>query len=307
MLFAIDAWYRCSVRGRCTAAVRTADGTSGHEILETDPVARRESAEFSAHALRSAGASLAPENEGISDIRVARVLLRESFVAAARAITGLSTLRTVADARTALEGRSDRPSRLTGQRWLELGRVLEDETVTTRAALQDAEATIAEMVQWALGNQRRRSRVPWLIAGALVLAVLVIAVPRLTASPPWADFTWKASSAAGGFPQAGTLVTLPSGLLFHTDLESGPWVLIDLLERRSVSRIVLRNRQDCCFERALPLIVETGDSPDSLSRVGRQTQVFDRWVVEFAEREARYVRVRAESTTYLHLSEVEIH
>jgi hypothetical protein len=275
--------------------------------LETDPIARRESAEFSAHALRSAGTSLAPENEGISDVRVARVLLRESFVAAARAITGLNTLRTVAEAQTVIEGRSDRPSRLTGQRWVQLGRVLEDETETTRPALQDAEATIAEMVQWALGNQRQRSRVPWLIAGALLLAVLVLAIPRLTASPPSADFTWNASSAASGFPRAGTLVPLPSGLVFHTDLEAGPWILIDLLERRSISRIVLRNRQDCCFERGLPLVVETGDSPDTLRRVGRQTQVFDRWVVEFAEREARYVRLRAESSTYLHLSEVEIH
>lgn len=265
-------------------------------------------AEFSAHALSSAGTILAPENAGVGDVRVAHLLLCEAFVAAARAVTGVETLRTVAEARAELEGRADRPAELSGSRWSEVCRVLEDRSESRRESLAEAELVVGDLVGWARGQQRRnRLPWPWVVAIGVVAAMLVLVLPRLGPIPGWPSFTWKASSAFEGFADSGTLGSdEETELLFHTALETKPWVLIDLQVPRRISRITLENRQDCCFERGLPLVVEVGSRPDALREIGRQSTLFNEWKLEFPARDVRYVRLRADAVTYLHLRRVEI-
>jgi hypothetical protein len=269
--------------------------------------ARAEATERSARALRLAGLALAPEHSELRDPRLACLLLREALVAVARAITGTETLRSAGDARAALAGHADLPPSLRSSRALVSHFALEGETPPTLDELLELETTLGELVRFARQEPPPRLGPAWRRAAALLVAALaVIVVPRAFEKPVWAKYSWQASSTSEGFPSRGTLDTPERGLLFHTGREPGPSLLIDMKQPRSVSRIVIRNRQDCCFERGLPLVVEVGSSVGSLARVGRQTTVFDEWTVDFAAREARYVRLRSEADTYLHLSEIAI-
>jgi hypothetical protein len=123
----------------------------------------------------------------------------------------------------------------------------------------------------------------------------------------WDHYTWRASSAGFGLPQSGKLDFLGQHeLLLHTSEEPNPWVIVDMLEERVVSRIVVQNRLDCCQERGLPMIVELGTTSDHFEEVGRQQNPFDTWEVSVPNTKARYVRVRAASRTYLHLRAIQI-
>lgn len=123
----------------------------------------------------------------------------------------------------------------------------------------------------------------------------------------WDDYSWTASSAFEGFPKSGTLRKRESyGLVFHTTEENSPSVTVDMLKERSVTRVVLRNRLDCCQDRGLPLLVELGTSPSNYVEVARRTAPFDTWEISVAPTQARYLRVRADRKTTLHLTGIEI-
>ena len=257
-------------------------------------------------ALALAGLALAPERSGFQDTRLGRLLLHEAFLEVARALTKDGTLSSPSEARSALEALPDLPPPIRHR--LGGSRALEGETLPTTEALLELEATVAALLRFFQGE---RSRFPgrrgWLLAAGLLLtAILVVWVPRLGSPPNWVKYGWQASSAVSGWKQSGKLGEKKDGLVFHTNQQSAPSVLIDMKRSRTVRQIVLTNRQDCCFERGLPLVVEVGENTSSFSAVGRQERVFNRWVIDFAERKARYVRLRSEATTYLHLSEVEI-
>jgi hypothetical protein len=95
-------------------------------------------------------------------------------------------------------------------------------------------------------------------------------------------------------------------LFFHTKEEQGPWVEIDLGKPTVFSRVRIENRRDCCFERAVPLIIEVSDNQEKFKEVSRRTRSFSSWHATFSPVRARYVRVRAPSRTALHLSRVRV-
>jgi len=277
------------------------------------PFARREAADYAARAREQAGLLLEDEASSRPDLRLARLLLREAFIAAARAITGSEACETVSQAKRALEAHPDFTTAEGGvRRSLAMAVALDSPGEPHLPALREAEFLVADLVNAACGRQAHR-RMPgrrWFIVGSLALAVAVVAGPRLIElliPHSWEKYPWHASSASSGFKTDGTLGEHGvSDLVFHTDFQSGPWVAIDMLGSRSIKRIVLKNRQDCCFDRGIPLVVEVGIDNVTFTPVGRQDKLFDTWTVDFAARDARYVRIRSEATTILHLADVRI-
>lgn len=138
--------------------------------------------------------------------------------------------------------------------------------------------------------------------------LLVLAFVALTGcGKPWDDYRWTASSAAFGLPLTGTLDHRGQhDLLLHTAEEANPWVVVDMLETRPVTRIVVKNRLDCCQERGLPMVVELGAGSGNYVEVARRTTPFDTWEIGLVPARARYLRLRVEQKTFLHLHAIEI-
>jgi len=97
-----------------------------------------------------------------------------------------------------------------------------------------------------------------------------------------------------------------SGILFHTNDENNPWAEIDLGAPKSIHRIEVTNRDDCCAERAIPLIVETSLDGRTWSEVGRRDKDFSTWTIKLSPRSARYVKLRVPRQTVFHLKQVAV-
>lgn len=265
----------------------------------------RTAAVLSEKALKLAGLALAPERHDSEDRALARLLLQEAFVGAARSITNLETLMSASQARDALAASDHLPTHL--RKKLRSTYALDAVVLPSSRELLEVEATVTAVVRFANGKQgllRGHGRL--LAAISALTGLLAILLPRLSPAPAWGAYTWQASSTVSGYPLSGKLAPLKDGLLFHTAKQRGPSLVIDMKAPRKVREIVIKNRQDCCAERGLPLIVEVGDRLDSFVLVGRQADVFSEWDVTFPERTARYVRLRSTATTYLHLGEISI-
>jgi hypothetical protein len=97
-------------------------------------------------------------------------------------------------------------------------------------------------------------------------------------------------------------------LLFHTDLQWRPWVEWDLGQPTRLHEVVVSNRSDCCDERALPLVVEVSDDRTRWTEVARRTEAFCRnLTIPFNETSARYLRLRVDRESFLHLEFAEAH
>jgi len=136
-----------------------------------------------------------------------------------------------------------------------------------------------------------------------LLAALVFGVPYLLRGPDLArDRPFKLSSVYGGCDEAGKC----GELMFHTQIEPEPWVTFDLGAERTLRSVELKNRTDCCSERAVPLAVELSGDDRSFTEVARRQSNFTTWRASFKARKARYVRLRSLHTTALHLENVQI-
>ena len=117
------------------------------------------------------------------------------------------------------------------------------------------------------------------------------------------------SSARPPFLATGRLGNpLVDGAFFHTLEEDSPSIRIDLQRTRTLGRVELVNRTNCCKERARPLVVETSTDGETFEVVARSTETFETFEARFVPREARFVRVRIEGRKdYLHLAAVRIY
>jgi hypothetical protein len=82
---------------------------------------------------------------------------------------------------------------------------------------------------------------------------------------------------------------------------------VDLGRPKQFTSVDIRNREDCCKERAVPLVVQSSNDRESWKELGRQTTEFDVWNLTFPAETARYVRVVAERRTMLHLKSIRVH
>jgi hypothetical protein len=270
-----------------------------------------DTAEFAARTLDLAGCVLATGSRGKADLRLAQLLLREAFVTASRVVANDATIGNLDEAMTALDttracaalaGDQDRIMRVAAElRASEKPRV---------ERLLRAERELAKLVSVALGRPVRRKTSRWKLwsaVGVLVFVVVAVVWGPVIFGPRWEKYRWTASSADYGLPQSGTLANRGIlGLLFHTAEELHPWILIDMLKTRSISRVIVKNRYDCCFDRGLPVVLEVSEDGKSFAPVGRQRGSFDVWTADFSAREARYVRIRSEATAAIHFRAIEI-
>lgn len=119
---------------------------------------------------------------------------------------------------------------------------------------------------------------------------------------------WTASSQTEIWVESGKIVDAPGPqVLFHTKEEESPWFMIDLETPTRVASVDVLNRQDCCRERAVPLVVELSNDTKAWREVARRDEVFSQWKASFAAQDARYVRLRVPRKTHLHLQRIGIH
>jgi hypothetical protein len=161
--------------------------------------------------------------------------------------------------------------------------------------------------------QRRKRRAYGLAAAIAAIALVLggflywrweVATrgPNLAAGRPWrASSTF--ASCDPGHPGCGGAA---ARFFFHTQEEAFPWVEFDLGGPKWVRRVEVRNRLDCCGERAVPLAVEVSDDDVRWVEVARKDIPFDTWTAKFPSVRASHVRLRVLRKSFLHLEDVAI-
>lgn len=147
---------------------------------------------------------------------------------------------------------------------------------------------------------RRRWRAGF-ATGALLtaLALLVsLAVHLFTPRDLAEGQPWRASSA---LPAVFT-----AKVLFHTKEELSPWFEIDLGRSKRVQSLYIKNRADCCQERALPLVAEVSNDRSNWQVVARRDSLFLLWEPSFPPVDAHYLRLRVLRSTSFHLEQVKV-
>jgi hypothetical protein len=118
---------------------------------------------------------------------------------------------------------------------------------------------------------------------------------------------WRASSSYAGFsPATGECDGRKTKIFFHTAEEVQPWVEYDLASPTTIRRVDVRNRTDCCPDRAFPLALEVSRDGQQWQELARRDTQSYKWTIKLAPTEARYVRLKALKRTFLHLEAIEI-
>jgi hypothetical protein len=166
-----------------------------------------------------------------------------------------------------------------------------------------------EALVWELdAPQRRVDRVlgqRWIrvILAGIALIALVYGLRKLTLGPNLAaDRPFRTSSSWSGCAADASC----RGLLFHTDPENNPWAVVDLGAPKSIHRVEVTNRGDCCGERSVPLIVELSNDNVHWTEVAKREAEFSSWTAKFPRQTARYVKLRVPRQTVFHLEDVAV-
>ncbi len=144
---------------------------------------------------------------------------------------------------------------------------------------------------------------------AAALAALIL-VPRAThpvdlaaGKPGRASSVWT----AGYDPATHVVVGSDAPLLFHTEEQESPFYEIDLGAPQPVAAVEAVNREDCCQDRALPLVIALSTDGQTYVEVGRKDRPFDTWRATFAPFPARYVKLSVPRKTVFHLKSVAVY
>jgi hypothetical protein len=162
-------------------------------------------------------------------------------------------------------------------------------------------------------DRLERQRTLRVLMSLLVVAVLGLGVtlgvqrmlrlPNLAAGKPWrASSTWAECDV-----EAGKCGGVTTKVFFHTQEDATPWVEIDLGAPTRFASVTVKNRSDCCDDRAAPIAVEVSNDQRQWTEVARKKSVFSTWNPSFPPQTARYVRLRVLKKTWLHLEQVMVH
>lgn len=153
-------------------------------------------------------------------------------------------------------------------------------------------------------------RITRLVIGLALAAALGPSLVEWLATPRnlarWAEWT-TSSSAFTCRPSHHECGGGRTDIFFHTSNEANPWLRYDLGSAKTVSGLTIVNRQDSLQARAVPLVVEVGDDGSTFREVARQTTAFSTWEPRFEPVTARFVRLRVDGTSVLHLERAEVH
>jgi hypothetical protein len=118
---------------------------------------------------------------------------------------------------------------------------------------------------------------------------------------------WRASSQQFEcHPKESECGGAATAIFFHTSEEDSPWFEVDLGGSQAIARVEVSNRDDCCLERAVPLLVEVSEDRQHWRAVARRGDSFREWEAKFAPVKARYVRLRVDRRSVLHLARVSV-
>lgn len=158
---------------------------------------------------------------------------------------------------------------------------------------------------WSALRRHRRE-----LAGAtgVLLAVLGVAPllelvhPDLLRNRPfrlsseWAKCAPAHESCGGGTTR----------IFFHTQEEQSPFIEYDLGHIVALRRVTVVNRRDSGLgDRAVPLLVETSVDGKSFQLRARRDYWFDTWDATFEASAARYLRLRVDRKSVLHLERIQ--
>jgi hypothetical protein len=154
----------------------------------------------------------------------------------------------------------------------------------------------------------------WTMLGALgaiaILGTLLLHrdAKAFAPEPVQTEPTFKASSAWGSFLTTGVLGhrSGKEDLLFHTEEEAEPSVIVELHRAMTVRRVVVTNSTDCCSERVIPLAIDVKTGPNAWKTVAQNDGNFVTWEAEFAPTTTRAVRLHVPRRTMLHLYDIRI-
>ncbi len=183
------------------------------------------------------------------------------------------------------------------------------------AVLRDAHQVFLSELEFDIAAVTRAQQLRWgklgaLLFGCAAAVVLGISVVAWIREPPdlakGKPFTLS-SKWTDCHPDQGECGGFPMKILFHTNEESNPWYQVDLGAPVDFSWLTIRNRTDVAMARCLPLVAEVSDDGKTFREVARQIQPFVEWEPHFAPQHARYLRMRADRVTTLHLEAVRVH
>jgi len=178
-----------------------------------------------------------------------------------------------------------------------------------RALLARFDERLAPLKAIRAQRYRRLGLLVVLLLGAALGATWVREV-RLRRTELSAGKSWRLSSSygTGGCTSPEQKCPENTGFFFHTRVnDHNPWIEFDLATPQQVSIVEVENRQDCCFERALPLAVEISRDHKSWQEVARRDADFSTWRASFDAVQARWVRLRIPQPGTLHLHAVRIY
>jgi hypothetical protein len=160
-----------------------------------------------------------------------------------------------------------------------------------------------------LRAERRLRGAFGIVLAALLLLAAASAVRAALRKPDLAkNKAWRTSSTyVKCAPAKHDCGGAHTDIFFHTLEDTSPWIEFDLGAPTTFSSLSIKNRVDCCDDRAVPLVVEVGNDAKNWVEVARRTQTFETWQPSFAPQSARYVRLRVARKSVLHLERVAIH
>lgn len=201
------------------------------------------------------------------------------------------------------EGRAEA---FTGLALLEADERLADCRAFVRAVVAHVEAPFAAVAR--LERERRTRAIGAVAAALLVVAGGVFAAKRANEGPDLAaGKTFTASSAYDSFATAGRAnEPVAFDLFAHTLEEEHPWIQLDLGKSERVKKVLVKNRADCCGERALPLVVEASIDGNGWTQLARRDEAFAEWTIALPPTEVRFLRFSVPRRTFLHLARVHV-
>jgi len=297
-----------TARKNRSQATEKGTGAPRNEVDDADSL---RTAQQCALALELAGQALDPNATGGSSLPLGRLLLREALLGAAQVITGKMNIDSLESATTALQQRQP-PESSCRQHvdWEEVIATLNMTAPADAVAVTRAEVVVTQLVDEARCTRRFSRFVGysrWFMALLAIVTLALLTISYSALHRPWLDYTWFASSAWPGFPQFGKLSDKgPYDLIFHTNEQESPWVVVDLGKNRSVKDVRVINRADWGGDRGLPLKLELAGDDRHFTTLGTRSTRFDEWHVTFATRKAHYLRLQAAGVTILHFREIQI-